>query len=667
MFPVSRYSGAGVMLTGQVFVSHTADMAGFPARRSYVQAVLDAVGRAGFAPVDMRYFAAREGASAQYCRQRVADCEIYVAVVGFRYGSMVPGEAVSYTELEFSEAGAAGLPRLVFLLGETAELPVGQADADLSMVDGFRQRLRDGGLMARMFSSDAGLELEVFHALTEVAQGRRASLNARAKADQDENASAVCPYPGLLGYEADDAKYFFGRDALIAEVIAKMAASALVVVVGPSGAGKSSLLNAGLRPELEAGALCPPRSPAWPVVAMTPGPEPLRELAVRTCTAAGIGARGVRRDLLAEPRSFDELARQAALRGRADAPPGRMILIVDQFEEVFAEVVSGAEQTAFIEAVCGAADADEPALSVVIGLRADFYRDCLRYQSLRAHLQCDQVIVGPMSDTELRAVISRPAERGGWRLQDGLADVIMADVGGTSEVLPLLNTALEQTWVRRRGRMLTIDGYWDAGGVTGALAKLADALYAELSDSERDALRVLLVRLVGFRDDGKVTAARVAPEGLLDRLPAAGPYRRVLDKMIQRRLVTVDNETVRVMHEALLWHWPHMSNWITANRAWLRVVDRVREDARRWTAPDRRGHLYEGGGLDAAIAETDFTRRRADLPSDVAEFLGASLAARRRGDRRRHAVIAALATTTVLAVVGAGFAVTQWRAATKQQ
>jgi tetratricopeptide (TPR) repeat protein len=153
------------MKTGQVFISHTSDMAVFPRRRSFVQAALDAVARAGMAPVDMRYFAARDGKPADYCRQRVGNCEVYVAVVGFRYGSIVPGETVSYTELEFNTATAAGLPRLVFLLGEPADLPTDLADAEPGAVDGFRQRLCEAGLIVRTFTSDADLELEVFHGL----------------------------------------------------------------------------------------------------------------------------------------------------------------------------------------------------------------------------------------------------------------------------------------------------------------------------------------------------------------------------------------------------------------------------------------------------------------------------------------------------------------------
>jgi tetratricopeptide (TPR) repeat protein len=158
------------MRTGQVFVSHTADLAQFPGDRSFVQGALDAVSRAGMAPVEMRYFPAQGVRPADYCRQRVRESEIYVAVIGFRYGSLVPGEAVSYTELEFQAASEAGLPRLAFLLEETACLP-GMADPDRGLVDAFRQRLRGAGLVVRTVTSVDNLELEIFHALSELTDG----------------------------------------------------------------------------------------------------------------------------------------------------------------------------------------------------------------------------------------------------------------------------------------------------------------------------------------------------------------------------------------------------------------------------------------------------------------------------------------------------------------
>jgi hypothetical protein len=122
-------------------------MARFPQGRSFVQAVLDAISKAGLAAVEMGYFAAREGRPADYCKQRVRDCEIYLVVVGFRYGSLVPGETVSYTELEFVEATVTGKPRLVFLLDETVDLPGELVDTDRNAIEAFRQRLKQAGLI----------------------------------------------------------------------------------------------------------------------------------------------------------------------------------------------------------------------------------------------------------------------------------------------------------------------------------------------------------------------------------------------------------------------------------------------------------------------------------------------------------------------------------------
>jgi hypothetical protein len=163
------------MTTSQVFVSRTSDMAMFPRGRSFVQALLDAINRAGLAAVDMSYFAARDGQPAGYCQRRVRACEIYLAVVGLRYGSRVPGEDVSYTELEFIEATVAGRPRLVFLLDETAEVPAGFIDSDRTAIDAFRRRLLDAGLICATFSSAEGLELAAFHAIVDYAGtgGRR--------------------------------------------------------------------------------------------------------------------------------------------------------------------------------------------------------------------------------------------------------------------------------------------------------------------------------------------------------------------------------------------------------------------------------------------------------------------------------------------------------------
>ncbi len=215
------------MQTGQVFVSHTSDLARSPADRSFVQAVLDAVVRAGMAPVDMRYFAARKGQPADYCQQRVRDCDIYLAVVGFRYGSLVPGEMVSYTELEFIEAGVAGLPRLVFLLDETADLPADLVDVDRVAIDQFRQRLREAGLIVASFATVDGLELAVFQALNELA-------GANARVVPRQLPAAVAHFAGRSGELATLTGLLRGR----AEVGGTVVISA---VSGTAGVGKTAL------------------------------------------------------------------------------------------------------------------------------------------------------------------------------------------------------------------------------------------------------------------------------------------------------------------------------------------------------------------------------------------------------------------------------------------
>jgi tetratricopeptide (TPR) repeat protein len=215
------------MQTGQVFVSHTSGMAAFPASRSFVHAAIDAVARAGLAPVDMRYFAAREGQPADYCQQRVRDSDIYIAVVGFRYGSLVPGETVSYTELEFTEATIAGLPRLVFLLDESADAPAGLVDADRTAVDRFRQRLREAGLICTSFTTVDGLELAAFHALKELA-------GADARSVPRQLPAAVAHFAGRSGELAMLTGLLRGR----AEAGGMVVISA---IGGTAGAGKTAL------------------------------------------------------------------------------------------------------------------------------------------------------------------------------------------------------------------------------------------------------------------------------------------------------------------------------------------------------------------------------------------------------------------------------------------
>jgi hypothetical protein len=232
------------MKTGQVFLSHTSDMALFPEERPFVQATLDAVNRAGMAPVDMRHFAARDGSPGDYCQRRVRECEIYIAVVGFQYGSLVPGENVSFTELEFRAASLVGVPRLVFLLDEAA-CPADFRDPDTGPVEQFRQRLRDAGLIVRSFTSGDSLELEVFHALRESAAQepeRNASLSGWADPGLIRAPAIVPQIWNVPNRNAD----FTGRANILERLHDELAGDGTAVVLaravfGLGGVGKTQV------------------------------------------------------------------------------------------------------------------------------------------------------------------------------------------------------------------------------------------------------------------------------------------------------------------------------------------------------------------------------------------------------------------------------------------
>jgi tetratricopeptide (TPR) repeat protein len=292
------------MLTSQVFVSHTSDMAQFPADRSFVQAVLDGIGRAGMAAVDMRYFPAGEGAPSDYCRQRVRECEIYIAVIGVRYGSLVPGTELSYTETEFREASAAGKPRLVFLLDESIRLPQGAADPDRDAVRLFRQRLSQAGLVLARFATPDGLELAVLHALTEVARARPSAASAL----------------GTRHSLPPDTAAFTGRGAELDRITSAVmdfapggGVDAIRAIGGMPGAGKTALA-------VHAAHTLRERFPDWQLFidlhGHTPGVEPAKaeDALAMLLAAAGADPRSLPADPEERARMWrDRMAGQRAL------------------------------------------------------------------------------------------------------------------------------------------------------------------------------------------------------------------------------------------------------------------------------------------------------------------------------------------------------------------
>ncbi len=485
-----------------------------------------------------------------------------------------------------------------------------------------------------------------------------------------------CPYQGLAAFEPEDAERFFGRDGLTATMLTaltgRLGGTGILFVTGPSGAGKSSLVRAGLLPALARGLLPVVGSASWPWLLFTPGEHPVAELAERTASLAGVYAGGVADDLLSEPGHYPVVVRQA-LRAEPGPRPGkRLILVIDQFEELFTHCRTERERQAFIGALYAAATGGEDGQAValvVIGIRADFYGRCAAYPELVPLLQDGQIVVGPMSTPDLRRAIEAPARLAGLTLEPGLSEVVLGDLGAGSEAagaLPLLSHALAATWRQRRGSVLTLEAYQAGGGIRGAVATTAEAIYDDLDETGRRELRRLLRRLVTVGDGAEDTRRRVRRGELLP-----GEADGVLAKLVEARLVTVHEDSVEITHEALLRAWPRLRGWLGEDRAGLRVHRRLTFDAQNWhdlgREPDA---LYRGGRLAAAREWAADPDHDADLNPLERDFLYAGIKARDHEDRAARlrtrllrAVAGTLAVLLLAALTAGGIAFQQRRKA----
>ncbi|MFF4735306.1 caspase family protein [Streptomyces sp. NPDC001262] len=496
----------------------------------------------------------------------------------------------------------------------------------------------------------------------------------------------LCPYPGLAAFEAEQARWFFGRERLISGLLGQLAdrleQATPLIVVGSSGAGKSSLLRAGLLPALAVGTPLGPGSRTWPRLLFTPTADPVGALAAQIARLTREDPESVRAELIADPGEFAVTVRRA-LRARAyeGAIHGaRVVLVVDQFEETFTQCPDEHDRQVFIRALTAATSTAEgagnapPALAV-LAVRADLYGRCAAYPELLPALQAGQVVLGPMHIPELRAAIERPAAAVGLTVQPALMETLLHDLGAEAPSegdeqagsvanydpgsLPLLSHALRVTWEQREGRTLTLVGYHTAGGLHGAIATTAERAFQRFNATEQQAARQLLLRLVQVGDSPAEARRRADRNTLLAQAPAPDAAEAVLDALARARLVTVDAESVEIIHEALLAVWPRLRGWIDADRAGLHVHQQLTEAAHAW---DRDGRpaagLYRGTTLAVASEWADDPDHQNDLGSTEREFLTASQALHIREEKRRaqrpRQIITTLVILLVLSLAGGG-------------
>jgi WD40 repeat protein len=435
----------------------------------------------------------------------------------------------------------------------------------------------------------------------------------------DPSAPEVCPFRGLAPFDSAHAEYFFGRERLVAELVARLVGSTLIAVVGPSGSGKSSVIRAGLLPSLAEGVL--PGSEGWRQGLMRPGEHPVAEL-----------ARALARVASGEDVPVGDGALAAPLESLR--PNEQLVLAVDQLEEIFTACRDEGERADFAERLAAlAADAGQRVV-VVLGIRGDFYGRCAEYQELAAQMGANTVLVGSMRRDELRRAIELPARRAGLRVEPSLASALVGDVADEPGGLPLLSTTLVELWEERSGRTLRRSAYERSGGVDRAVARLAERAYGRLSPPQREHARAILLRLTDAEQPVPVSRRVALSELETERDEDAAAALAVLT---ERRLVTVDEEAVEVAHEALLREWPRLRAWLAEDFEGRRLHQHLINTAAEWERGGRDpAELYRGARLASAL---DWAASHDPELNELERgFLDESRAAsEREAERQRHA------------------------------
>lgn len=479
------------------------------------------------------------------------------------------------------------------------------------------------------------------------------------------------PYRGLLAFRAEDANLFFGRDAQVQELVDRLAHSRAVAVTGPSGSGKSSLVHAGLLPALTAGAL--PEADTWPVALLTPGAEPLEALAAALVDVGDAGPDPLGR-LWVDEGALRRLARTVLHSPVATSAP-RLLLVVDQAEELFTVCDDAAQRRRFVSVLLEATRGPDAPVRVVLAMRADFAPQAATLPELAELMSTSHYVVPPLDGDGYEVAVVGPAREVGVDLEPGLVGRILADVAGEPGALPLLQHALLELWQHRDGQVLTVAAYEAIGGVPGALAHRAEAVHQDLDDGERAVARRLLLRMVHPGQGTGDTRRRVTLEEL--RRDVGGPevVDAVVGRLVDARLLTTSADVageavVEVAHEALITSWPRLAGWIADAREDLLLHDRLAEAANEWVANDRAdGFLLRRGRLAQHEAWTSTTTLQ--LSPVERELLDTS---RTRADeeahsrrRRQRATMGVVSGAAVVALVLAGLAFLSRQDAARQR
>ena len=350
-----------------------------------------------------------------------------------------------------------------------------------------------------------------------------------------EQTDDTCPYQGLEVFDEEHAEFFFGRQRDVQRLVEKLKGTRFLAVLGASGSGKSSLVRAGLIPALRAGAL--PQSEAWTICVFKSGSRPLASLTAKLLDlSSGKDSMQTTLDQMGKDERTLHLAVAFAL---ADKPAGRIVWVIDQFEEVFTLCSDRKECASFLGNLIYASSIPDGQSTVLLTMRADFLPKCAAWPDLAMRVAAQQFLVSPMDTHMLRQTIQEPARRVTLGFDPGLVDVILGDVASEPGALPLLEHALLELWKRRRDHTLTLDGYRESGGVKGAIAKTAEEIFRNFSPDEQAIVRRIMLRLTKLGEGTEDTRRSARIDEIVTTSSEAGVVERVINTMADARLLTI--------------------------------------------------------------------------------------------------------------------------------
>lgn len=422
----------------------------------------------------------------------------------------------------------------------------------------------------------------------------------------------ICPYRGLLPFQEEDAIFFFGRKALVDELVDQLRRNPhFLAVVGSSGSGKSSVIRAGLLPQIRQGEVTGFNNAK--IITFRPDVDPNEALKKSIQESDIFNENDGPWDNI---RSYLEKETNS-----------RVVLFSDQFEELFALTPEG-ERTDFLKELSDLLKNHLP-ITVIIAIRADFYEDLLSTH-FGEYLRTGQFNVRAMSEKEMREAIISPAEVVGLEIETGLVELITKDLESTKNPLPLLEFVLTQLWLHKKDGMLTLERYRKLGGATGAIGQWAAKTYDQLSTTEQQLCQRIFTRLIHYAGRDAPDTRRRVPLSELARIEEKQVIVPLIKRLADSRLLVTDRdiktgvETAEIVHESLLREWLQLKEWIRDQRSFLLWRQRLGEKIDEWqNAAQDEGGLLRGTSL--VEAESWMIKRMDDLSSAERTYIQESL------------------------------------------